>query len=106
MNYRESLEFAASAAGLDVLWDNDLDSYIFSYSLMRRICWNPLTSNNDALELAVTLGISLHLSNEKIYAEAVAYDLPMIEEPRGGNPLSATRRAIVRAAAEIGKGIK
>ena len=66
--------------------------------------WNPLTDDGDALRLAVKLGISVLYSDFTGEAEARwnrgAYRLT---EYGPDDPLAATRRAIVRAAAEIGR---
>ena len=66
--------------------------------------WNPLTDDGDALRLAVTLHMSV-LSSEA--ASWVATGMPQIvraaERHDGSDPYAATRRAIVRAAAEIGR---
>ena len=72
----------------------------------RKYTWAPLASDGDALRLAVKLNI--------VIWECAQYDRAMAEvrygaargeywEPVGGDPHAATRRAIVRAAAEIGK---
>lgn len=65
--------------------------------------WNPLTDDRAALRLAVALKIDL-----KFYADYVVawFDGGFIGTgriPYGDNPYAAVRRAIVLAAAEIGK---
>lgn len=63
--------------------------------------WNPLADDGDALRLAVKL--RLHVS---VFADSIGIGMPSrgYEESKWvGNPYAATRRAIVRAAAEIGK---
>jgi len=67
------------------------------------IVWNPIHDDGDALRLAVDMCITVYLSNADIHAEAPNWTGRTFSEPRGTNPLAATRRAIVRAAAEIGK---
>ena len=66
--------------------------------------WNPRDDDGDALRLAVKLHMSV-LSNET--ASWVATGLHQIvraeEHHDGSDPYAATRRAIVRAAAEIGR---
>ena len=59
--------------------------------------WNPLTDDGDALRLAVKLGILSH----PLLQHYFAVETLMPEK----DPYAATRRAIVRAAAEIGKTI-
>ena len=71
------------------------------------IVWNPLTHDGDALRLAVKLHMSV-LSNET--ASWVAVGMQQINRAEeihdGSDAYAATRRAIVRAAAEIGKEMK
>ncbi len=65
--------------------------------------WNPLDDDGDALRLAVKLELQLRLRHSE--NEVSVYGAPdgRIDEGVRGDPDSATRRAIVRAAAEIGK---
>lgn len=64
--------------------------------------WNPLTDDGDALRLAVKLKICVDIhENGHCYA---GDDVMVVEE--GTDSYAATRRAIVRAAAEIGKEMK
>lgn len=94
MTDRELLELAAKAAGIKAL---QRSSGYWTIEVHERGMrgWNPLIDDGDALRLAVKLGMhnvdafpvpTLHLLNEC-----------------GGDPYSATRRAIVRAAAAIGE---
>jgi len=97
MTDRELLEMAAKAAGREWL----------SYHLTKGMCcrddsygglieyyWNPLTDDGDAMRLAVKLGIDISGVQLKYW------------DKTSKNPYAATRRAIVLAAAEIGKEIK
>jgi hypothetical protein len=94
---RELLQFAAKAAGE---WPSPEP---FEHVLSR---WNPLTDDGDALRLAVKLNITVRRSDEYDASYAVApYDPTLISET-DADPYAATRRAIVRAAAEIGRNIK
>ena len=97
MTDREYLELAAKAAG------------IYSYSYENSLAenkwgsgkrWNPLIDDGDALRLAVKLGLPVH--SGQVYSGVEGF----APEKNYGDPLAATRRAIVRAAAEIGKGMK
>lgn len=98
---RELLEMAAKAAGeIPQSWcgnPNYLDGV-----LMR---WNPLTNDGDALRLAVKLGISVSTPDDgDQVASATHWSLPLfLAEKSGDDACAATRRAIVRAAAEIGR---
>lgn len=90
MTDKELLELAANAAGC-------------SYSQVEDI-WNPLTDDGDALRLAVKL--RLHVS---VFADAIGIGTPgygYIETKWIDDPYAATSRAIVRAAAELGKAMK
>ncbi len=73
--------------------------------------WNPLTDDGDALRLAVKLGITLYTNIRTAYVlfgnapiNAEEREITAAEEP-SADPYAATRRAIVRAAAEIGRGM-
>lgn len=105
MTDREMLELAAKAAGVTgyryceflkamAHW-NESDGGWFD-SCGR---WDPLTNDGDALRLAVKCGIQFHIEgcddDEMVWANDVS-------EYTDCNALSATRRAIVRAAALIG----
>jgi len=90
MTDRELLEAAAKAAGID--WADGHESTGLRDQNGR--VWNPLTDDGDAFRLAVKCGIDLELWG--------AFDSPWFQP----DPYAATRRAIVRAAAEIGKGLK
>ena len=70
--------------------------------------WNPLIDDGDALRLAVKLKIDVCWNNNEGPWEVNAW--PRVGmgsgEDESNDPYAATRRAIVRAAAEIGKGMK
>ena len=106
MTDRELLERAAKAAGLtihakhqasrDACGAGDVGLWISRKST----CWNPLTDDGDALRLAVKLELQLDLRHSfhtvRVYGAAEG----RIDEG-GKDPLAATRRAIVRAAAAL-----
>lgn len=110
MNDRELLELAAKAAGYQYAPHG---GYIVVDGIPGN--WNPLENDGDALRLAVDLRIDLHTS--PICGEAVIVTAKhrlrsdLLREPNpttasesfNPDPYAATRRAIVRAAAEIGK---
>lgn len=109
---KELLELAAKAAGAKPYTDEAWPGLCFSDSptlppffVNKDGCgansWDPLTDDGDALRLAVKLQILIDVSDSAI----VATDgkLTDICELIDGDPYAATRRAIVRAAAEIGK---
>jgi hypothetical protein len=101
MTDRELLELAAKAAGditHEEIWNG-------KYSLFERngYGWNPLTYDGDAFRLMVKLQmvVGIYPTKTNVTADGV-----FLEEFHGNNSSSATRRVIVRAAAEIGKGLK
>ena len=107
MSDREMLEFAAKAAGIDLQETEDGFEADFDDSRV----WNPLTDDGDAFRLMVKLGetgfFRLNFGAGAVSAENPAVKpLPILYacedmEELGG--AAATRRAIVRAAAEIGR---
>jgi hypothetical protein len=114
MTDKELLELASKAININVVWNEKLQSFVyFAFSnCPKPMVWNPLIYDADALRLAVKLEIAY-----------VCIDTPHEGEPHShvigfsidhnsttvdaiehhGDPYAATRRAIVRAAAEIGK---
>ena len=107
MSDRELLELAAKAAGIaDLQQVGNIWYYTNGGYLMRE--WNPLTDDGDALRLAVKLSINVFY-RENINGVFVIADREGIKfcpELLSNDPYAATRRAIVRAAAEIGKEMK
>jgi hypothetical protein len=99
---RELLELAAKAAGIGGFW---VDAGLNIGSNAAPRIWNPLADDGDALRLAVKLRMSV--KNTEIRASVIAERAWVVTtEPHGTDPLAATRRAIVRAAAEIGRSKK
>jgi DNA-directed RNA polymerase subunit RPC12/RpoP len=86
--YKELLELAAKSAGYKM----QPEKFVGDYWLKDGMVWNPLTDDGDALRLAVKLGINIPTRWEHEKMERVGIDV-----------YAATRRAIVRAAAETGK---
>ena len=108
MTDRELLELAAKAAGIVGSYDDKLQTLWFDAphkELGRHITWNPLTDDGDALRLAVMLGIDLKFPGPIVQAASAAMSHAVTEDAKD-DPCAATRRAIVRAAAEIGRNIK
>lgn len=65
--------------------------------------WNPLQFSDDAFELAVRL--NLHVLRYENMATVRPLSAKWVcDERDDGNPSAATRRAVVRAAAEIIRG--
>jgi hypothetical protein len=102
---RELLKLAAKAAGIEI------DPIDAAHEPENWCNWNPLEDDGDALRLAVKLSINIQhetLTDSPFY-ETVNCGLygenspEWCEEIKGKDPYAATRRAIVRAAAEIGE---
>jgi hypothetical protein len=112
MKDRELLELAAKAAGLPHQWCDAWNTMAkprpdggFFFDKV----WNPLTDDGDALRLAVKLSLDV-LQNPMgqttccIVMGDDAQECEVLED-YNGDPYAATRRAIVRAAAEIGRNM-
>lgn len=104
MTDRELLELAAKAAGIDVNETHQKDDGTYVFYAPRKPNWNPLTDDGDALRLAVKLGLNINHWERQIYANRRG-GYATEEKYDGTDPYLATRRAIVRAASEIGKGM-
>jgi L-alanine-DL-glutamate epimerase-like enolase superfamily enzyme len=100
-NDHELLELAAKAAGVELKYD----TFGQSENADRVYCyWDPLTDDGDALRLAVKLGFDLQIFNGSKNTTATERKrFTECREAHGTDPYAATRHAIVRAAAEIGK---
>lgn len=85
MDDLELINLASKASGFE---------YTYNY--------NPLVSDALALRLAVKLEMLLDLCGD----ETAAYCQEWCREKKENDPYAATRRAIVRAAAEIGRNMK
>jgi hypothetical protein len=111
MNDRELLELAAKAAGIAYIkpaegYDGSLGLAAGSHP-MQTHPWNPLADDGDALRLAVGLALWIFtpdIDDFKVHVRR-RDDKETVAEKVLDNPLAATRRAIVRAAAEIGKNM-
>ena len=108
MTDRELLEYAAKAAGLEIAKPTPAEQAVI-YRGSRNFLkladggwFAPLVDDGDALRLAVKLGIHLTNSNTDAWASTLGTNAT---EPLGADPYAAARRAIVRAAAEIGKAM-
>lgn len=94
---RDLLKLAAKAAGIEVDPAN-MDTPIVSIITTDGDWWNPLEDDGDALRLAVRLRITPHIDGNLTDCEGCT-------EAHLSDPCAATRRAIVRAAAEIGRAM-
>lgn len=133
MTDREMLELAAKAAGLDDAEWRDMNGWaevrdgeiqhlnpshvMWSHKLRESTgCgyWAPLHDNDDAFRLMVDLKLDCHFEEQERLGDE--FEVIEIFGPRrddgsqhceahalGDDPIAATRRAIVMAAAEIGR---
>lgn len=113
MTDKELLDLAAKAAGYEVhgyysCTDEQGRTSEFALDIgeTATVLWNPLTDDGDALRLAVNLEIEV--STHSGEASVFFFDSTgphALGEKINSDAYAATRRAIVRAAAEIGKGM-
>lgn len=118
MTDREMLEMAAKAAGVPGGWrektaEDGYPAYSCGIGNVGRLLplWNPLTDDGDALRLAVKLDIDLmfHTDPDHQTVQAIAPSPKdrnegwTFTEGFGSDKAGATRRAIVMAAATLGK---
>lgn len=110
MTDRELLELAARAEGrtlkymTQIVEGREPETFI--------ACWNPLTDDGDAFRLAVKLKLEIYHAWDEVNQVCVGYPNVgkertnisyVIDSYKDANISEATRRAVVRAAAEIGK---
>ena len=122
MTDKELLEYAAKAAGLRVGFEPDgkergrYDLYwsrVHSQLVWHNkstgseypepLFWNPLTGDGDAFRLMVKLRLPFRDGLNGTVETGNERSGRPIWELWGDDPLAATRRAIVRAAAEVGR---
>lgn len=107
MTDKELLELAAKAAGIKIIRITDTGMPLIhgkDENGKHWDSWNPLTDDGDALRLAVKL--KLRVQANKRAAIASGDHGTTSEKIISNDPYAATRRAIVRAAAEIGRRMK
>jgi len=113
MTDKELVELAAKAAGIEIHSYDPISDRIYTPRSLPMLegsylhTWNPLTDDGDALRLAVKLCLFIQINTasatawlwrgEHWFEKAEDYEKDMS---------ATTRRAIVRAAAEIGRSMK
>jgi len=111
---RELLELAAKAAGVVGEFDHGYQCIMqevpFRGHLINYENWNPLADDGDALRLAAKLTLVVDILVHQTRVDAEQYGIrrciehvPPMHEISPSDTLAATRRAITRAAAEIGR---
>lgn len=111
MTDREMLELAAKAAGPTIVFGRFMNYPIVLTGNEKDgdpvVPWLPLADDGDALRLAATLGLSLRVLNMTMGVSrlgAPGYLGGWLD--RGLDDAADYRRAIVRAAAEVGAGLR
>lgn len=120
MTDRELLELAAKAVGVCLHPESAIKRSYGNWGCDTTcmICkedpsdarWNPITNDGDALRLAVQLRLTVEVwdttSFELAHSCCTRTDINTMRVQHDSDPCAATRRAIVRAAAEIGGNMK
>ena len=104
MNDKKLLELAAKAADYGFFFNRKIsdDAYEWKSNDGMLWQWNPLMDDGQALRLAVKLQIDV----DNDHPQCCIVPEPIVIEyykDNNGDAYAATRRAIVRAAAELGK---
>jgi hypothetical protein len=117
---RELLELAAKAAGMYVLtkkpWPAGEEGWFFNqvgdqppalYNRRNLTIWSPFADDGDALRLAINCDMTICTDGVATVSASSGYGhdkslITQLVSECGGDKNAATRRAIVRAAAEIG----
>jgi hypothetical protein len=98
MNDRDLLELAARAAGIVERIEENWSEGELPYFHTSNGLWRPLEDDGDALRLANAIGAEIYhgmvVVDTDLHYANITYDHGILE---------SLRRAIVRAAAEIGK---
>lgn len=100
---RELLELAAKAAGIE------FDAYASLERMLAKkdgVWWRPFDDDGDALRLAVKIPMDICRFEGACNVTVFAVPGKPVTERYENDPYAATRRAIVRAAAEIGRAMK
>ena len=116
MKDRELLELAAKAAGLKLSFYDGVHRNATGADPAMNICafpvWNPLNDDGDALRLAVSQRLKIdhnHPEDQNLWVAVRDRRFMVCSFERFDDESqrsAATRRAIVRAAAEIGMAMK
>lgn len=108
MNDKELLELAAKAAG-GLVYVEEMGWIHEDADGNRGAWWHPLDDDGDALRLAVKLNFDLWNSDNcksisaGVFPDDDIFKAKLHTEWKNTDSYAATRRAIVRAAAEIGR---
>lgn len=101
MTDRELLELAAKAAGIKGRYADGVIWYRNPFG--DEVGFNPANDDGDAFRLLVKLKLEPYFAGDNVDMRGF---ITVFAELYGADPYAATRRAIVRAAAEIGKAVQ
>lgn len=110
---KELLKSAAKAAGIEGEWMRDYsvvqERWYFNVpydnqNMLTGFEWNPLADDGNALRLAVKRRLKVFCRTSSVEVCSEDGKVRCIEAHKD-DPCAATRRAIVRAAAEIGRAL-
>lgn len=105
MTEQELIELAAKAAGMSGQFLEDGGFWLNGERTPDNSTdWNPLLRDGDALRLAIALRLTLHLELPRI-GIGPRMDFPEVWVEDDQDEAQEVRRAIVMAAAEIGKAL-
>lgn len=103
MTDHDLLELAARASGVGPILCYETARNCLRIGLREKYkLWRPLTDDGDALRLAASLNMGLSIHDNHCMACAQKGTMQTVKDIP---TLEATRRAIVRAAAEVGKDV-
>ena len=110
-NDRELLELAAKAGGYDVVWNEHWQCFQHRNPSPDKFGnvhhqWIPMDDDGDALRIAVKLRLEIINDSYMVVARQRNPHKHGAQESLGIDDCKATRMAIVRAAAEIGRGME
>lgn len=107
MTDKELLELAAKAAvAKNINFANGIDVIYNPFIENKNCFWNPLKDDGDAFRLLNFLRLTIYHDNNSVIIKHKQYSWEWIGETiKEEDRSAATRRAIVRAAAEIGKNM-
>jgi hypothetical protein len=105
MDDKTLLELAAKAAGIDCEIEEFGNGLCIGTNQYNEIVFNPLINDGDALRLAVKLAMEIDTGYSDKFVKSRTPGGEWFEVVIACSAEIATRRAIVRAAAEIGKNM-
>ena len=116
---REILQLAAKAAGYVIVDFHDDGAWVHKVGAIKNsdgefpiFLWRPRVDDGDALRLAVAFHIDFYEGNDEGPTAYAGYFVrgdirqKFVTVPHGTDPYAATRLAITKAAAEIGRAMK